>query len=335
MPGPGREGGRPPAEVVVVGAGAIGQRHVQALAHLGPGDRVVVVDPDADARATAGRALRRSGGPGAAEAPRIEAVPSLLASPPIVIVATGADVRADVVAEVLACLRPKALVLEKVLFQRQGDYERTARALEATGTAAWVNHPRAMSPAWAQVGAVLAGVEGWEGVVWGRGWGLACNGLHFVERLLPPATAPAVVTSRLDPGSVPARRPHMREVTGRLDLAAAGRHLTLVDRGGAPSPLDVHVEWEGGRLLVQERGSEAVVHHADAARGWRFDATVHATPLQSELTHLVVDDLARGRAPDLPTYADVAPHHEAFVRAIGAHLRATGEDRWGDRCPIT
>ncbi len=323
-------------DVVVVGAGGIGRRHLQALARLPAGDRVLAVDPRAEARAAAQHDHDAAGaGADLGVTADLASAVGWARRPPVVVVATTADVRAEVTLEALAELAPAQVVLEKVLFQRVADYAVVGRALAAAGVPAWVNHPRAYSPAWLEVAARLDGAPAWDATVSGRGWGLGCNGLHLVERLLPAGVAPVVDTSGLAPGSVPAKRPGAREVVGVLAAGVGLHRLTLRDRGEPPMPPDIHVEWEDGRLLLQERGDHALLHLADAGTGWRFETTRYDVPFQSRLTDVTVDELRTTGTCALPTYDAVAPQHEAFVAALLAHLHASGETSWRDRCPIT
>lgn len=319
-------------QAVVVGLGGIGSRHLQGLATVTDLERVVGIDPSPDARAVAAQRWAEVEG----DRPPLELVASIEDAAALrggawcAIVATQSGPRPRAALEVLELLAPKVLVLEKVLFQRAIDYELVGAHLKAADALVFVNHPRALSTPWQEATARVAAGTVTHAKVRGSGWGLACNALHFLERLLPPSPAPVEIdTAGVVPGSLPAPRPGIRELKGTLVARRDGVEILLVDSDGERGPIEVTLSGRdpmaiceySDRIEVLEPGVDVPQHHPPI--------------LQSRLTGPLVRELRATGCSALPRYGVVAPLHRAMVEAVLAHLVASDECAWGDPCPIT
>ena len=113
-------------QIAIIGAGQLGSRHLQALARLTTECEITVIDPSLESLAVAKQRFE--------EMPVNKAVcvvgygtsvDELPVELDYVVVATGADVRLKVLQSLLARSTVRYMLLEKVLFQRLGDYEVT------------------------------------------------------------------------------------------------------------------------------------------------------------------------------------------------------------------
>ena len=119
-------------------------------------------------------------------------VDELSAELDLVIVATNADMRAQVLKQLLEKKVVKNLILEKVLFQDLNDYDYFENLFKEKGIKVWVNHPRREFGFYDRFIADLRRSESLAYHVQGSNWGLACNGLHFLDHLLQIAGNPNV-----------------------------------------------------------------------------------------------------------------------------------------------
>jgi len=206
-------------EILVVGGGNIGSRHVQGLARATRPLAITVTDPNPDSLKLA--ADRFAEAPKAADH-KLALAASLDAAPAVAdvcIVATPAGPRPQIVERIARERRARFLILEKFLFQARADYGAAERALAEAGIPAWVNCPRPMWPSYRQARAEIAG----DGpvalhVVAGRAAALATNAIHFLDAQRPGRPA--------DRRRRPARR--RRRVRGRaLRRLRQGRHVFL------------------------------------------------------------------------------------------------------------
>jgi len=303
-------------QCVVIGTGNVGSRHLQSLAALPPETTVLGVDISPDARHLAQRRWDEARKHGGAEL-RLTDTLDLAAGPVDVgIVATTSDVRREVTESLLMSAPVRYLILEKVLFSRRGESEAVQELLSEHGVAAFVNYPRRMMPGPMRLRELMDGANGGSLTVSGSGWGLACNGLHFLDlaSFLAGSVAMSVETVALDAGSVAAKRPGYREVTGTLAGRIGAVEWTLasdrVDDDGYELQVDL------GPVVLREQHEMATITTADASRA------VEHYPVrpQSELTAVVADDLLRTGTCGLTPYADAVPLHEAYLGAIAPHF---------------
>src|SRR5690606_20858382 len=74
----------------------------------------------------------------------------------------------------------RSFILEKVLFDRLGDYQIFEDLLAESGSAAWVNTPRRSFKGYQRLrekhGPSIASIH-----VSGKNWGMACNSIHFMD----------------------------------------------------------------------------------------------------------------------------------------------------------
>jgi len=320
--------------VVVIGLGGIGVRHLQGLAATTTVSDVIGVDPSP---ASLTSAQEHWDEVSSGRSPQLQLVTSLdhvsgeTAGNCMVIVATRADVRAEVTRAALRQLEPTGLILEKILFQREQDFSQTDSLLKNHGVPTWVNHPRALSEPWRHVSSMIRSGEASAVTVRGRSWGLACNALHFMERttIAPIGLGPTIDTEGLSPGSIPASRFGLRELLGTLVVHTNDQRLTMIDEGGERSHATIEVAGVHP-ATIEEWPDRTTISFENTS-------TVETYPplLQSQLTGPLIDRVLRTGECSLPTYWDVSPLHRLFVAAVRGHLAASGEVQPGDPCPIT
>ncbi len=325
-------------EIALIGAGNLGSRHLQALAKLSRPARVTVIDPSSDAleRAAGRFAETASHGVTPIYARSLEALDTSL---DVVIVATNADVRADLIRHLMTRARVGAFLLEKVLFTRAADYAEIGSLLARAGTKAWVNCARRSWPSYRAVRQRLASSRLLELNASGSDWGLACNSIHFLDLAawLGGATAYKVVGENLDSGTRPAKRASFVEFTGALsgnfDRGPMFRISSWQPSAAEGMPFVLQVIADDVIYIIREEENLAWV--ADARSSWAWnEIPFHSVP-QSELTHLIVEEiLDRGTAPLTP-YADSAALHAPMLGAFMRHLQSENSTAVLTSCPIT
>lgn len=237
----------------------------------------------------------------------------------LVIVATGADVRAAVVEQLLANHRVKYLVLEKVLFQDTDSYERIRALLDTTGTPAWVNHPRRMFAHYRQIREALSLQPGpLVFTATGSNWGLACNALHLVDLccFLTGSAVTALDLEWTDPVIHPSKRPGFIEFTGSLRGRLEDNSVFIITSlAGEPGALTIQIANASQRWLVQEGGKPSMVSWSSTDG---FSTAVSGSLLnefQSGLTTRLAEQLLLNGRCDLPTYEEACGAHRPFITA--------------------
>lgn len=321
-------------KIALIGAGQLGSRHLQAIAKSSLPLEIQVLEPFEAAANTARLRFDEIVGKREKVLNFVQTVEELNGVLDFVIVATNADVRAAVVGELLAKKQVHNLLLEKVLFQKEQDYIEVAELLMATGTKCWVNHPRRMFPFYQDLKQRLNGAKQIHFSVSGGAWGLACNGLHFLDifEYLTGATKGEIDGKYLMPGFQETKRKGFVELSGRLLLQNGTNSCELVcfiDK----SPMQCSIASEKINVFFDESKGWARVQ--EKANEWnpevREEKIIH---FQSELTNLVLEAvLLRGECA-LPSYEEAMQLHLKFLRVLIAHINSFSAEQY-NHCPIT
>jgi hypothetical protein len=315
--------------ILIVGAGAIGARHLQGLARLARPLHVDVVDPSAGARDLTAARLAEAGGLKGGEV-RYHADLSALAAPDVAIVATNARERAHVVAD-LARLGTPRFLLEKVLFTRFADYDAVAKVLAQHGAQAWVNCVRRAYPRASDLIEMVGG-KPFSYSVRGEGWGLGCNVIHHLDEV-------AMLSGRADirlspeallPQTIPSKRAGYVEFLGTMTGTLGDNTFLATCGAGAPGDRVVTITCADHELHISQLAQTLTIANGKGSRTESFPI-----PLQSEATAYHVEAMLDGRAPALVDYETAATLHRAMLATLLAHLRAHANDPHLDEVPIT
>lgn len=301
--------------IALYGLGNIGFRHLQGLAPLASEVAILGVDPSSESRDRAQAAWRGHGrflAPDAAPADPVD----------LAILATSAEYRLDLMRIVLARHRPQHLILEKVVFQSPDAFDVAGRLLRDAGAQAWVNCPRRQWPLHRQLRARLPKDTPFHITVSGRDWGLACNGVHFVD-LLQFYSGVSVVTVAEGEfyGLLPSKRPGFYEVHGRVGFTSGVGLLTLSSLSAEPERAVVHLSGDGWRWRVDEMTGQVV----DEETGVLL-LDVGRPPYQGELTADAALPLLRRLPCPLATFEEGRQAHVPFLEALTPVFVAAGRD---------
>jgi predicted dehydrogenase len=295
--------------VLIVGAGQLGSRHLQALQSVERPLQIHVVDPSAQALKVAEERFRavaiheRHTLHLSNEIPRAEVTD-------IAIVATNADVRRKAAEAVLAGSTVRYMVLEKLLFERRQDYLEFEHVLAATQTRAWVNCPMRIMPPYERIRSQLGGAS-IDYRVSGGQFGLVTNAIHYIDHVAHLTGCPAFTldTRGLDRAPVPSKRAGFLELNGRLIASFAdGSSCQLTCYGSGNAPPLVEIASAGARWIIRE--SEGLLWQSTMASSWRWEEVDAKIPYQSQLTAQMVTDLLETGSCGLSPLA----------QSIGIHL---------------
>jgi predicted dehydrogenase len=314
-------------KILLIGAGQLGSRHLQALASLGRPASIQVVDPSAASLNVARARWDEVGGHDG-----IEFRPELGSAGTgvdVAIVATNADVRRRVVERLLALARPKYVILEKVVFQHSDDFAAVAGLFTDRGVTAWVNCPRRMWPVYQELRSSAKFPISLE--VTGSNWGLACNAIHFLDLFAYLSGArEADIEPRLDRGLIKSKRAGFIELTGSLTahFGNAGRAV-LTSRAAGSDPVIIKVEDKRNTWELQEgKGTLTLTRIPEGEKAERSFEVL----FQSKLTNRVVEQLLRDGDCQLTPYEESRALHVPLLQVISEHLHGPGKVK---PCPIT
>jgi predicted dehydrogenase len=322
--------------VLIIGAGNIGSRHLQALGKSELALNIVVVDPFVRAlEASKQRFDEVAKGNTATKAEYYQNLDLVGDRFDVGIVATTSDMRRKIVQELLEKIEVKNLILEKVAFQNTEDFQFVIKLLKSKHVKAWVNLPRRVIPFYREMknkikphGQVFYTVQGGD-------WGLACNAIHFIDHLcfLVEDTDYEVSCHSLDKDMKESKRKGFVEFTGALHCRFSnGSELNLISQNGSKQPPLITIM--GGSILyvIEEEKEWAAVSQGE--NGWKLEKTPFRLYYQSELTNRLVEDIIRTGDCGLTSIEESYLIHKPLLESFIKHLEnITGKKYYS--CPIT
>jgi len=321
--------------IALIGAGQLGSRHLQALSKLTFAAQVEVVDIFPASLETA--KIRFEEMPENRNIEHIKYVSSLQeisGQIDLAIVATNADIRADVIRTLISLCDVENLVLEKVLFQKIEEYGEIEALLRKNEIRAWVNHARRAFPFYRKLKNLLSASKQVSFQVQGGAWGLGCNGLHMIDLLafLTDAKTLKMSTNRLNNTILQSKRKGFVEFSGALEGQVGSHHFDIFCH---EEFLPAIITISSDMLCVIIDESNGWFRMATKENGWKWVEKKEKIVLfQSELTNVIVEDIFRTGGCDLPTYSEAKSLHVPFVTELSAFVNQHSAEKYVI-CPIT
>jgi predicted dehydrogenase len=323
-------------KILLIGAGNIGSRHLQALGKSHIPLTIGVVDPSRQAlEISKQRFAEVKKKNGSRRVEYYESLDCVKGQFDVGIVATSSDIRKEIVQELLRRVDVKFLMLEKVAFQNTRDFESVIKLLKSKHVKAWVNLPRRVIPFYREMKKEIKPHEQVFYTVQGGDWGLACNAIHFIDHLcfLIEETDYEVSCHTLDRDVKESKRKGFVEFTGALHCHFYnGSELNLISQNGSRQPPLTTIMGKSVLYAIEEEKGSARVSHEE--NGWKLEKTPFRLYYQSELTNKLVEEIINtgncGLTPIEESYLIHKPLLESFIE----HL----EDLTGKKyssCPIT
>ena len=313
--------------IVVIGAGQLGSRHLQALALCTFPVTLHVVDPNKESLETAKERFEEiKPNKNIREVKYYLSLDSLDSEIDFCVIATGANARLTVLQALAERVKVKYLLLEKVLFQTIADYHHARKILEKHEITAWVNCPRRMYSIYQELKMLLDFDSTISCSVAGGEWGLGCNAIHFLDLMtfLTDSIVTRIDNSEIDKILHESKRLGFVEFTGCLRaLFENSSELELVSTFKSEDPLKVLIETDTFEVVVLESEGKATVENK--MTGNVKDMTFEL-PYQSSLTNLIAEDILFKQECQLTTFDESVKLHMPLIESLLAHVnQVTGE----------
>lgn len=323
------------SRIVLIGAGQFGSRHLQALALCESSLELYLVDPSTEAREIARERFESIEGFERHQitySSELESLPNAL---DVVIVATSAVYRRNIIEALMPNRCIGHLILEKVLFQSAQDCRDVRDFLGNYQTKIWVNAPRRMWQLFKKLNAALQGREIKQISLSVAGWGMACNAYHMLDLFSWLAGSPVkdLSTRYLDPDPIPARRNGFFELTGMLTgQLVSGVRFSITDHREGRLPFKLMIETTESCFVVQEGKAAVTILDGEAPDIARLSGI--GEQYQSQLTNELVETLLDSGTCALPGFDEAATLHEIMLTAFAEVFNRNGLGEDG-LCPIT
>ena len=321
--------------LVVIGAGQLGSRHLQALAKIDFPANIQVVDPNQTSLQVAEERYSEIAKNSLInEISFLGSIDELADEIDFCVIATNADVRLRVLKDLLANKSIRFLLLEKVLFQSLEELNEAQILLRPLEGRVWVNCPRRMFSVYQELKKYFVGKGPIHYQLIGSDWGLACNGIHFLDHLawLVEDSLKELDITGLDAIIHETKRPGFVEFTGVLQgIYENGSRISLISIPNQQVDF-IKIYTENMQLEVREGDGIALLRQKN--KQWEEEKIRFQNPFQSELTQLVAKEvLFKGTCP-LTSFKESSVLHGFFLQAVKQHLERVSGTRY-ERCPIT
>lgn len=323
--------------VVIIGAGQLGSRHLQGVLKCKWKLDVWVVDPNEDSLYTA--KLREAEVDHSNVVTYVKSLDKLPIDLDVVIVATNSNVRAQLVKDLVNERVVKHLILEKVLFQKVSDYDEIETLLKKKGIPTYVNHPRRLQSFYQELQKEIKDSSIKQIICYGQNWGLACNGLHLIDLVafLKKENIQNLCLKELDTDILESKRAGYIEVTGKMTgKTISGMDFSITSSSAVDDivePISISIFTPEKRFFIQE-GAITYVSRSEKANSFETKVASYPMKFQSELSGIVVSDLLEHGETGLPTLAEASATHKLFISQLNKFLFPNSNDK-DQVCPIT
>lgn len=322
--------------IAIIGAGQLGSRHLQALKLIDREIYISIVDPSQDSQDIA---KQRFDEMPANDNVRIvqflRSLKEINKHIDVGIIATNADVRRIVIEGLLDCAKVKYLILDKILFQKIKDYKAVGDLLRTRGTKAWVNCTRRMWPFYQQLRKDLQGSKFIEISIYGSKWGLGCNGIHFIDLIafLIDDVGYKIDSQFLDQKIYSTKRQGFVEFTGKVcGIFNNGCKFEISSYNRGEIPTFIRIITEDRIILISEPIGKAWI--LEKNNKWQWDTLKVQEVFQSQLTHLVVQQILDSGVCVLTPFEESSILHKTFLQVMLDHYNNINQSSVV-ACPIT
>lgn len=302
--------------LLIVGAGQLGSRHLQALAQLDNKFNIYVLDTSEQSLSIAEQRYLEVA---KEHSPRVEYISNINSIKDldieVCVVATSAAIRLEVVKQLSQTVSIKYLILEKVLFQSVKQLEEANELLHKKNMKTWVNCPRRQFAAYKEMANKYKDAKSVSLEVHGKNWGLGCNSIHFID-LWNYLTEFSEYTLEFQNNTkvINSKRSGYKEIIGKLIARSSdGQHrlaLSCEESNDNQVSVDIFAKIDGERIELAER--DGVVRWLDSDGGMSKESPLQVL-FQSQLTHKVVLDLIKHDECELTPLTTSTMLHTEFL----------------------
>lgn len=327
--------------LAIIGTGQIGSRHLQSIARLDRNADVYLVDPFRESLNTAFDRYNQVSDESRDKFPKnivlLEKIGDLPRNLDLVVIATTAQNRLQIIGSLMDHCTVKNLILEKIVFQRPEDFDTAESLFKKSGVKVWVNCPRRLWPGYIRIRELISRTRLTETsmIVTGAKWGLCCNSIHYLDLFgyMTGIFDPELQDDLLDLHLVPAKRPGTIEMSGAVcGFTKSGGAILIREYPDADMPVHVVFENPDIRCTIDEQAGTIKISRSSDA--WKPEEMPLEMVLQSQLTHRCIAEILDTGKTKLPTFAESAVSHKLLLSLFMHHLSIIKNEEVS-LCPIT
>lgn len=319
--------------IVLIGAGQLGSRHLQGLAQL-KNINIQVVDASQIALDTAKQRFEEITGLFNGKISYYTQLSLVNKNIDVAIIATNSSVRRLIIEDLIKVADVKNLILEKFLFTKISDYSIINDLIKKHKINTWVNCPRRVVGYYQKLKSKLTTPFTFS--VSGNAWGLGCNGIHFLDlfSFLSNSSELIIQNTLIDSEIQQSKRNGYIEFTGTIIGSADRNSFSISSFNAEPSGVLIEINSSNVRYVIEE-GSTSKVKFALLENNWQWQEETFQIPFQSQLTNVIVDGILNSGNCKLTTYSESSKIHQTYLHALISFLQHNKHDNTINECLIT
>jgi hypothetical protein len=226
----------------------------------------------------------------------------------IVIIASNARERSKLITNVLDNLNPMHIILEKVLFNKIDDYKRFENIFEQRNIKVWVN--QYMGYEFKFLSKYLNTNEKFHMKVSGN-WGLCCNSVHFIEifHLLCGRLSLNIQDYTLSNEYKKSKRDGYYELFGEINIGSSQSNKLTLECNPEEVELVKIIEINSESYELKDVWADEHHNCNIITKDGKTFSERHYSRRQSERTLEVIESLIKTNSCNLPSYRHSSYHH--------------------------
>lgn len=324
-------------KILVVGAGQIGSRHLQALTNLIEDACIYIREPN---KAKLQVALERIEdakqrsvyGMKEIEFRVIQSYAEMDKKIDVAIIASNSRQRMNILKEIVSeKIEIDHLILEKVLFSKLEDYHELPQLFSGNISNIYCNQWLSSSYPFKRVKAWLGHYNSIEMEVTGARWGLECNAVHFIDYfdfLLDRKLDLSILNQNIV-HSTKSKRLGYIQLFGDIFISAEQKgtiKLESVDEDRLEGVIFIKITTDTRKQCSIEINFFDNSMELKKIIGNNFILEKFKLPYQSQLTNFFVNDLMTTGLCELPDYVSSRKHHLVTFEAFMEYFERIGFD---------
>ena len=316
--------------IVIVGVGALGKRHLSSIINTELELNIYCYDINI-------HALDDFEWDDKYNNKKINIVKSFEALPKNVdfaLFAMTSNGRREMFDKLITYCKVKNILFEKVLFQNINDYEYVGRRLKELKINAWVNCARRQMDSYQELRKALEKTREMRISISGGDWGLACNAIHEIDLIEFLANSSNTVIDKMEllPEIADSKRKGFKEVYGTIS-GHSGKcsYFSITCMKGTQVPDILTIFTDAGQYVIFESKKKMILMTEE--NRYELIEKDFDIPYQSQMTQYVMEDILLTGDSRLAKYDVSSRLHLEFIMPLMNFFRENG---WEDEsCPIT
>lgn len=313
--------------IVVIGVGVLGKRHLQSIMNSKYDMKIYCIDPYEHAL-DGFLEENKNENKEVFFSTNIDIVPKEV---DFALFSMSSSGRREMFERLIERAAVKYVVFEKVLFQKAEDYYIVEKKLKEHNIKAWVNCSRRVQDFWMDLKSEMDIAETFECHVTGGRWGMACNAIHMLDAIAYLAGCDDIILLDLNLKNeiVESKRKGYKEFFGTVSGKCGKCNNFSISCYDTDLPRIIDIITPDNRYKINEAKGECSKTTIDG----QVIETNYIVKLQSQLTETYIESLFETGELALVSFEESMKIHLSLIEPLTDFFVRNGmEERL---CPIT